>query len=136
MLSRTRLISTCLLSQPSNSKMAIAVLSAKYSQNNVQRRSAELLLKVLVRKIFLRCPQCSPLLSWHQTGQVHICMPQELLIRRRPCMIGLDQAWLTLGEEGPTSLGTRLHRGGDTWTSKQEGKDKKAVWQRTVFVFV
>lgn len=42
MLSRTRLISTCLLSQPSNSKMAIAVLSAKYSQNNVQRRSAEL----------------------------------------------------------------------------------------------
>ena len=51
-------------------------------------------------------------------------------------MIGLDQAWLTLGEEGPTSLGTRLHKGGDTWTSKQEGKDKKAVWQRTVFVFV
>lgn len=41
MLSRTRLISTCLLSQPRDSKMATAVLSAKYRQENVQRRSAE-----------------------------------------------------------------------------------------------
>lgn len=49
-------------------------------------------------------------------------------------MTGLDQAWFTLGEEGSTALGTRLHRGGDTWTSKQEGKDKKAVWQITVLV--